>query len=352
MTATKKTDLFVSAVVALHDDADIVTPALTELHGVLAERYANYEIVVVDDASTDDTAKRVEALLKSLPCMRLLRTTRPMGLEIALTAGLESSIGDWVAVVQPASDPAMLIPEWIDRARKEGAEVVYGRIPAADRPTGTAGVLDGAFHAVAGRLGLPIDPSAAYFRVMNRRVVNDVLRSRERVRHLRLSSVDVGGDVIAVPYTPLRRRAERRPTPLAARVDRGISVLTAFSPEPLRFVTRLGLAGSALNLAYIGYVFAVNLFKKTSEGWTTLSLQNAVMFFALFLILAVLAEYVGRLIDEQRERPLYHLKDEKLSAVMVADATRRNVVGESRDEAVAGALAAGASVVASPETRP
>jgi polyisoprenyl-phosphate glycosyltransferase len=103
------------------------------------------------------------------------------------------------------------------------------------------------------------------------------------------------------------------------------------STRPLRLVGWLALLAAFLNLAYIGYVFAVRIFKtRVAEGWMTLSLQNAGMFLLLFLILAVVTEYVGRILDETRERPLYYIAEEANSSVMVPSAERRNVVRESR----------------------
>jgi hypothetical protein len=90
---------------------------------------------------------------------------------------------------------------------------------------------------------------------------------------------------------------------------------------------------SAVNLACVGYVFVVSLLgADVGAGWTTSELQSGVMFFLLFLILAVLSEYVGRIVAESRERPLYHVIEERASNVQVADAERRNVVSSSTSE--------------------
>ena len=107
------------------------------------------------------------------------------------------------------------------------------------------------------------------------------------------------------------------------------------------------MAASGLNLLYAMYVLAILLFKQQVQpGWVTLSLQGAGMFFLICLILAMLCEYTGRILEETRDRPLYHVLEERNSSLMIADATRRNVVGEPADhrlpESLPESLAGGA----------
>jgi hypothetical protein len=98
------------------------------------------------------------------------------------------------------------------------------------------------------------------------------------------------------------------------------------SAHPLRLLAGLGLLASGLNLLYMIYVVAIFFLKdQVAEGWTTLSLQASGMFFLVFLILTALCEYVGRILEESRDRPLYYVVEEKNSNVLIADAERRNV---------------------------
>ena len=113
-------------------------------------------------------------------------------------------------------------------------------------------------------------------------------------------------------------------------VERGVSLIVTNSTRPLRYVALLGLLASLLNALYLVYVLVIALFKAhVAEGWITQSASVSGMFLFLFLILSVLAEYVGRLLEESRDRPLYFVAEERQSSVLIADATRRNVVNES-----------------------
>ena len=107
-------------------------------------------------------------------------------------------------------------------------------------------------------------------------------------------------------------------------------MVISYSTQPLRWVSWLGLLASGLNLLYMVYVLATYLLRsRVAEGWTTLSLQASGMFFLLFLCLSVLSEYVGRILEESRDRPLYHVLEERNSNVLLANRDRTNIVKES-----------------------
>lgn len=326
----KVSDTFVSVVAPLCDDADIIDAFVADTLAVLEANYANFEVVLVDDGSRDGTASRISELLKQFKCVRYLRLSKQFGVEVAITAGLESVIGDFAVVMIPESDPPALIPELVRRARA-GKGVVVG--VRTTRPGEPAWARIGAtlFYSGAARfLSMDVPINATHFQVLSRQAVNAVTRTKDKYRSLRLLSVGVGfgGDTFA--YEPVCRRPTSRRRGFLESVSLAVSLAVSQSTRPLRLVSLLGLGASGLNLLYAAYVVAIYLFKDdVAEGWTTTSLQLSSMFFLLFLIMTVLAEYVGRILDESRERPLYHVMEERNSNVVVADLERRNVVKES-----------------------
>ena len=323
---TRSSAVFVSVVCRLRDEAALVEPFLDALSRVLRAHYENYEIVLVDDGSTDGTAARVKELLSRFDCVRLLRLSRKFGLDVALTAGLESAIGDYVVTLSPALDPPALIPELVALSQRENA-AVYGVAAHRQRPL-LHRLGARLFHWACRRLlELPLTPGATHFRVLSRQAVNAIVEIKDNDRHLRALTPYIGYATRTFTYEPLQP-AQRES--LVAAADTAISIVVSNSSRPLRLVGWLAVLASGLNVAYVGYVFLVNVFKPTvAEGWTTLSLQNAGMFFLLFLILAVVTEYVGRILNETRERPLYYIAEEANSSVLVASADRRNVVTDS-----------------------
>jgi len=335
-------DCFVSVIAPLSNDEEIVEAFVRETAAVLREHYTNHEIVLVDDGSTDGTVARVTALLEQINCIRLIRCSRSFGTEVAISAGLDSVIGDFVVVMLPDSDPPQLIPRMVELSRSDSRTVVGVRIRREPEPLWSR-LGAGFFYAYCNKhLRLNVPENSTYFRVLSRQAVNAITQIKDRMRFLRIFSADVGFPGEQFPYEPTSRRAVRRPRRLIDAVRLGVGIIVSNSTHPLRIVSWLGLALSGMNLAYIVYVLLIYLFKKkVAEGWATLSLQNAVMFFCLFLFFTVLCEYVGRIIGELRTRPLYYTLEERNSSVIIADEARRNVTTESTD-----------SIGAKRETRP
>jgi len=327
-------DVFVSVVAPLRNDADIVAEFVEQTVGVLEAHYRNYELVLVDDGSQDDTGRIVPQLLERFACIRYIRLSRRFGQEIAIAAGLDTVIGDFVVVMLPDSDPTDLIPELVSRSRA-GAGVVFGQ--RASRKTDPFWLRLGAglFYWICNHLlGMNIPGHSTHFRVLSRQAVNAVLRMGDRTRYLRTLSAYVGYGSQALEYEPISRRARpRRKSPIEA-LRLAIDIVVSNSTRPLRLVSYVGLVMSLLFLLYIGYIVLIYLFKPdVAEGWVTLSAQSAVAFFFIFLLLTVFAEYLSALLGELKERPLYFVLDEKNSAGMLVDQERRNVVDRPVEEA-------------------
>jgi dolichol-phosphate mannosyltransferase len=327
---TARADAFVSVVVPLHDDADILRAFFVELAGVVRARWQNYEIVLVDDGSTDGTARVAAELLEEHECSRYLRLSRSFGVETAIVAGLDTVIGDVAVVIRPEEDPPALVPAFVAKARASQG-IVYGLRSSAPRESLSYSLGRGLFTRLARRwVGVDLPERATLFLALARPTVNAVISIKDKARALRIYSSYVGFAHDFQAYEPVPRRSPARRKGLAEGLERGISLLVVNSQRPLRLVALLGLAMSAINLLYVGYVLAIALFKDhVAEGWITTSLQQAVMFLFLFLILSVLCEYVGRVLAETRDRPLYFVAEERASSVMIRDEERRNVVSES-----------------------
>jgi hypothetical protein len=195
------------------------------------------------------------------------------------------------------------------------------------------------FYSLATRVfHLPLTPDATYFRVLSRQAVNAITAIKDRFRYLRLTTAMVGFAVEPFEYAPAYRAGGRSDRGLFESLDTALGLVTSATVHPLRLVSWLALCASGMNLLYAVYVLAVLFLKShVQEGWVTLSLQSAGMFFLICLILAMLCEYTGRILEETRARPLYHVLEERNSSVMIADATRRNVVTDSAAPPVASA---------------
>ncbi len=324
-----RSDCFVSLIAPLQDDAALVRPFVEEVGQLLEDHYTHYEIVLVDDGSRDETVRRVNELLGEQRHVRLIRLTRSFGQEVAISAGLDTVIGDFVVVMLPGVDPPALVPELVERCRG-GADIVYGvrRTRVGEPWSSRLGAR--LFYGLANRvLQLGIKQNATHFRVMSRRAVNALVQLRDRARFLRTLSASVGLDTEAVEYDPAIRRDRARQRTLREGVRLAVNIVVTNSNQPLRLMSLFGLSVALLNLLYMGYIVAIFVLKEqVAEGWVTQSMQNAVMYLCLFLILTVLCEYVGRVLDEVKGRPLYYVAEERQSSVAGSD-EQRNVVTAS-----------------------
>lgn len=307
-TPSTPVDLMVSVVAALGNDAPILADFVCEIESVLRSRYPYYEVLLVDNHSTDDTAERAVDLLRTTPGLRYLRLSRTESREIAHAAGLEHAIGDFVVLLDPNVDPCDAIPLMVDAAI-QGNDLVVG-VRTFESPTGQARRL--LFRLASRMVGAEINPDLSFFRLFSRRVVNSLTRIKHRRRFLRYLNAVVGFRQTTVPIeTPGRWLERARPRRFWTSARTAIDLVFSHSATPLRWVSLMGVAASLLNLLYLLYVFIVVLVKnKLAEGWLTTSVMIGSMFFVLFLMLTVLSEYVARILDEVQERPLYFLEME------------------------------------------
>ncbi len=329
-------DCFVSVVAPVCNDSKIVEAFIADVIKVLQEKYANFELVLVDDGSDDDTVAKISLLLNKYDCIRLIRLSRKFGEEIAIATGLDSVIGDYVVVMLPNCDPPQLIPEIVHEARN-GAGIVFGVNNNRSNYSFLMRVGSSLFHWYCKKvLKLNVPKGSTQFRVLSRQAVNAVIQTREKYRYLRILSSRIGYVTASFVYDPMNRKetSERRSLFEAASIAMNIIIKT--SRHPLRFVSWLGILAGVMNVFYTSFVVYSYIFGgEIARGWTTLSLQNAAMFFFVFLILTVMSEYVGQMVVESEGRPLYYVLEERNSSVLVADRERRNVVEETVEDKVA-----------------
>jgi dolichol-phosphate mannosyltransferase len=324
------TDCFVSVVAPLHDDADIVEAFVREVVGVLKAHYDNYELVLVDDGSLDPTREVVTSILRQEPCIRLLCLSRRFGRDVAISAGLDTVIGDFVVVLLPESDPPELIPDVVEACRA-GAGIAYGiraRRPA-ESPLLSLGtrVFYWYFNRV---LGIDLPRNSTDFRGYSRQSVNAITRIKDRLRYLRTFGSYVGFGGQPFVYEPRFRRQRVRGRTPGEAVALAINMTVANSTQPLRMASILGLVLAFLCAVHVVYVVVVRLVSPdVAPGWATQQAFDSAMFGFLFLIAATLCEYMGRLLGEVKDRPLYFVHEERSSSVLLVDENRRNVVGES-----------------------
>ncbi len=310
-------DSLVSVLTVLDNDCEIIEDYVLETSEVLASNYKYYELLLVDNGSSDFTDRRVQSLQQNTPNLRLIRLSRRHDIETALAAALENCLGDYVIVMDVSSDPPALIPTLIENSLLGNDVVIAVRENREDQSwlRRWSAII---FYKVASQLlGYSLQPNATHFRAFSRQVVNSLSRIGNKSRYLKYLNALVGYKQMYLPYQRIHRtQNQKKEAGIFRLAMSGINIIISNSPAPLRLATLLGVIASTLCLLYFGYILIVTLVKRQiTEGWITTNLMISTMFFLLFLILSILSEYIARILDESKDRPLYFIEYESQSSV-------------------------------------
>ena len=305
-----------SIVVPLYNEAGNVATLLERLTGVTERLSASVdcEIVIVNDGSSDATAAMVREQMAKRRNIVLVNLSRNFGHQLAATAGLEIAGGDAIVLMDgDLQDPPELIDAFLERWRA-GYDVVYAVRRARPGESRFKVFTAGAFYRLINRMtkiAIPLD--AGDFRLMSRRVVEALRRSPERHRFLRGMVSWVGFNQTAVEYDRDIRYAGTTKYPLTKMIRFAMDGITSFSDIPLRFASYLGFTVSAAAFVYALVVISFKLFSLKppayTPGWASTIVAVLFLGGVQLMSLGILGEYLGRVYDEVKGRPLYLISD-------------------------------------------
>ncbi len=299
-----------SLVIPIFNEADNIAPLLARLGPVLATTAPAAEILFVDDGSSDDSAARVQTHAARDPRIRLLSLSRNFGHQAAIVAGLTHARGDAVITMDgDLQHPPELIPILVERWQR-GFEVVQAiRQEPADRsPLKRAGSR-GFYWLLSALTRLNVTPGAADFRLLARPAVDAFLACRERRRLNRALVHWIGFRYTEVPYHAEPRHAGRSKYSFRAMFRLAGDAIFSFSSWPLRLAGLAGALVSLAALAYLLFVIWAKLFTdRTVPGWSSLLAAVLILGGVNLIVLWILGEYVGRLYEEVKQRPIYILR--------------------------------------------
>ncbi len=320
-----KIQRFISVVLPSENIADRLVAFLPGLAAELETIAEDYEIVVVDNGSSDLLDEKLAPLLLQIKAVRIIVLSRHFEHSIAVSAGLDAVIGDYVVVLHPVYDtPAVIGP--IVREAMAGTDILYGVNTSSDQRSTLYRIVSAVFVQIVERTqGIKIPENLTYLRCFSRRAVNSLTRIPNSYQYYRYFGSISGFKANTFSYT-LQTGQNIPSRKLGAAIEEAIEILILNSQHPMRFVSLLGLVLAAINFGYIMYVIVVYLFySDVVEGWTTMSLQISGLFMFVFIMLTVLSEYLGNLLSNADPKPSYFVKEELNSSVMVAN-QRINVV--------------------------
>jgi glycosyltransferase involved in cell wall biosynthesis len=307
--------MLISIIIPCYNEVAVLPEAHRRL-AELADRLQSagtFEFIFVDDGSRDETSRLLYELARADPRVRGLRLSRNFGQQIATTAGLEHAAGDAVVIIDAdLQDPPELIETMIARWQ-EGYHVAYAQ--RTERTGETAFKLWSAkvfYRLVQGISPAAIPSDTGDFRLMDRQVVDALLRMPERDRFLRGMVSWVGFRQIAVPYKREARFAGTTGYSLVKMIGFAIDAIVSFSFAPLRLAVWTGFF--VLGLALLGIIYAVTLrfFGDPSlwvRGWASIFVAILFMGGVQLISLGIIGEYVGRIYGEVKQRPLYFVRE-------------------------------------------
>jgi glycosyltransferase involved in cell wall biosynthesis len=296
-----------SVVVPMYNE-EAVLPLLVERLRPVADGWGvPYEIVCVDDGSTDATPVLLQRLHREWPQVRVLRLRANAGHQAAISAGLARARGKWMVTIDAdLQDPPETIGEMLAVAQGQGVDVVYG--VRSDRSTDTAFKRLSArafYRSIRAMSDVDAHVDAGDFRLMSRATVDAVNALPEHGRVLRLVVPALGFPSASVNYAREERAAGDSKYPLGKMIRLSIDGVTGFSIAPLRFATWLGLLGGLAALGVLVYAFIAMVLGNTLPGWTSTVVIVAAVGAVQLLALGILGEYVGRTYAALQARPAY-----------------------------------------------
>ena len=300
-----------SVVVPMYNEEAVVMETYARLKSVLESIGEPYEIVFVNDGSRDRTMELLRRIGETDPSVKIIDFSRNFSHQIAITAGMDYASGDAVIVIDgDLQDPPEVIPAMIAKW-KEGYEVVYGKRKERKGETFFKRYTAKLFYRLLNRLTeveMPVD--VGDFRLIDRKVRDALQQVNERNRYVRGIISWLGFKQTAVEFVRDRRFAGKTKYPLKKMLRLAFDALTSFSHKPLKLASYLGLALSGSGLVFLSILLARRLFtEETVGGWAYASAMNLFFNGIVLLSLGIVGEYIGRIYDEAKGRPLYVVRE-------------------------------------------
>ncbi|WP_078409442.1 glycosyltransferase family 2 protein [Priestia abyssalis] len=302
-----------SIIIPVYNEELVVRETYKRLKAVMEQTDGTYELLFVNDGSKDKTIDILKELSVRDETVKYLDFSRNFGHQIAITAGMDYAAGEAVVIIDAdLQDPPELILDMIQKW-KEGYEVVYAKRTKRKGETFFKKQTAHLFYRVlraSTEIDIPLDTGD--FRLIDRKVCDQLVSMKERSRFVRGLVSWVGFKQTAIEYERDERLAGETKYPLKKMLRFSMDGITSFSYKPLKLASILGVLLSFSSVIWMFIVLYLKLFTdSTVTGWS--SLLMTMLFFngVVLVMLGVIGEYIGRIYDEAKDRPLYILQDSR-----------------------------------------
>jgi glycosyltransferase involved in cell wall biosynthesis len=301
-----------SVVVPVYNEEEVINVTYKRLKDVMDGLDITYEIIFVNDGSRDRTRELAMEICKNDKNIKFIDFSRNFGHQTAITAGMDYASGDAVVVIDAdLQDPPEVIPEMLEKWR-EGYDVVYGQRVKRQGETFFKKVTAKIFYRTLNRLTdveIPVDTGD--FRLIDRKICDALKKVDEKNRYIRGIISWLGFKSIAVPFVREKRFAGTTKYPLKKMLKFASDAIISFSHKPLKLATYFGFFLSFASFAYLIVTIILKVFSiiQTVPGWASIVAINLFFNGIILLILGIIGEYIGRIYDEAKNRPLYVIRE-------------------------------------------
>ncbi len=306
-----KVDL--SIIVPIYNEEMNVVPLNNRIVQVLENLGVQYEIIYINDGSTDASAGIIKGLTTSYPCIKFIDFSRNFGHQIAITAGIENAIGTRIIIMDgDGQDPPELIPDLYNKSL-EGFEVVYAKRKKRKGESWLKKLTAKVFYRVLAKItqiNIPIDTGD--FRLIHQKVQHVLKNMPERHKYLRGQIAWIGFNATFVEYDREERMGGSTKFTYGKMMRFATDGISSFSNWPLKMATLLGFAVSGIAFLLILYSLYQKFFGYTEVGWTSLHISVLFLGGVQLLGIGILGEYLGRVSENVKNRPTYIVKESNI----------------------------------------
>ena len=300
-----------SVIIPVYNEEEVINESYKRLSAVMKSMKESYELLFVNDGSRDNTARIIAGLIQTDPNVRLINFTRNFGQMPAITAGMEYAKGEAIVIIDAdLQDPPEVLPNMAALWR-EGYDVVYGKRRERSGETIFKKWSASWFYRFINSMvpiELPLD--SGEFRLIDRKVCDAVNRLGEKHRYIRGLVSWVGFRQIAYEYDRAERFAGETKYPLKKMLSFAMDAITAFSYKPLKLATSLGLIIAFCSFVYMLVILWQGVFTDTTvTGWATIVTLILFTQGIVLMILGLMGEYIGRIFEEIKDRPVYIVRE-------------------------------------------
>ncbi|HEX5307747.1 MAG TPA: glycosyltransferase family 2 protein [Solirubrobacteraceae bacterium] len=309
-----------SVVAPVYNEQELVEEFVRRTCAAVADY--SFELVLVNDGSADATPELLDRIAAEDPRVRVVHLSRNFGHQAALTAGLEHAVGDVVAMIDAdLQDPPELIPRMIEQW-EQGSDVVYAVRKQREGETAFKLATASWFYKLFDKLAqVDLEPNSGDFRLLDRRALDALLSMTERSRFLRGMTVWVGFRQTAVSYERDARAAGETKYTLRKMLRFSLDAIASFSHLPLQLATYAGLLSAGVAFIAIPVVVGLHFADSYLPGFGTITILILLIGGIQLIALGVIGEYIGRIYEEVKHRPLYIVREERNRPTDTAAAT-------------------------------